>query len=276
MRVLGVDGAGGRAAARGLGDLTGGLERLMGDRLRHQAADVRGRDDVGQARQIGRGHLVGCAPDDLDITPTATATAPPTPTPTATPLPANFVDPSAANQTALTLILDTIPARLPAGAVEWRRDTSRGEAGIEPVPRAENGVGSKIYYTEQTGGQMNLTFAVFNMPEDAAAHYEFIRGIRQPLLTGNPNDLGDAVNKNDVAFGKQFPYLAPPTSGSDTDPHATAAGFTPMNGGTAPDEPPTVREAGLPGTPLALLGSGLLLLAGGGVVLVRRTSRVPA
>ena len=95
-------------------------------------------------------------------------------------------------------------------------------------------------------------------------------------LTGNPNDLGDAVNKNDVAFGKQFPYLAPPTSGSDTDPHATAAGFTPMNGGTAPDEPPTVREAGLPGTPLALLGSGLLLLAGGGVVLVRRTSRVPA
>jgi hypothetical protein len=132
--------------------------------------------------------LVGCAPDDLDITPTATATPQPTATPSPTPLPANFVDPNAANENALSLILDTIPVRIPAGAVEWRRDISRGEDGIEPVARAENGAGAKIYYTEQTGGQMNLTFAVFNTPDDAAAHYQFIKGIRQPLITGNPND----------------------------------------------------------------------------------------
>src|SRR5690606_32041948 len=37
VRVLGVDGAGGGAAAHDLGDLAGGFERLMGDRLRHQS-----------------------------------------------------------------------------------------------------------------------------------------------------------------------------------------------------------------------------------------------
>ncbi|QEU95392.1 DUF4331 domain-containing protein [Streptomyces kanamyceticus] len=33
-------------------------------------------------------------------------------------------------------------------------------------------------------------------------------------LVGNKNDLGDAVNANDQAFGGTFPYLALPTSGS--------------------------------------------------------------
>ena len=34
-----------------------------------------------------------------------------------------------------------------------------------------------------------------------------------------PNDLGDGVDANDVAFGDTFPYLALPASGSDADPH---------------------------------------------------------
>jgi len=140
--------------------------------------------------------LAGCvdgkisvvAPDDLDITPSPTSTPAPLPTPSPTPLPANFVDPNSGNADGLAVIVAALPARLPAGAVEWRRDSARGTDGVEPVARAINGVGAKVYYTEQTGGQMNLTFAIFNTPEDAAAHYEFIRGIRQPLETGNPND----------------------------------------------------------------------------------------
>jgi hypothetical protein len=140
--------------------------------------------------------LAGCvdgkvyivAPDNLDITPSPTNTPAPSPTPSPTPLPENFVDPNAGNADALVAIMAAVPARLPAGAVEWRRDSARGTHGVEPVARAINGVGAKVYYTEQTGGQMNLTFAIFNTPEDAAAHYEFIRGIRQPLETGRPND----------------------------------------------------------------------------------------
>lgn len=38
-------------------------------------------------------------------------------------------------------------------------------------------------------------------------------------LAGNPNDLGDGVNANDVEFLSTFPYLALPYSGSDPAPH---------------------------------------------------------
>ncbi len=132
--------------------------------------------------------LAACAPDDLDITPTATVTPEPTARPTSTPVPEDFVDPTLANEEAITFILENIPDRMPAGAVEWKRDYTRGEEGIEDIPRAENGYGAKVFYTEQTGGQMNLTFAQFATAEDATNHYEFIRGIRQPLETGDAND----------------------------------------------------------------------------------------
>ncbi|UUZ58195.1 DUF4331 domain-containing protein [Nocardioides sp. B-3] len=38
-------------------------------------------------------------------------------------------------------------------------------------------------------------------------------------LVGSPNDTGDGVNANDVAFGDTFPYPALPASGSNADPH---------------------------------------------------------
>jgi hypothetical protein len=37
-------------------------------------------------------------------------------------------------------------------------------------------------------------------------------------LVGNPNDLNDGVDENDVAFQKHFPYVALPHSGSETNP----------------------------------------------------------
>ena len=43
-------------------------------------------------------------------------------------------------------------------------------------------------------------------------------------LVGNPNDLSDGVDTNDVAFGTTFPYLALPASGSDANPHPTKPG----------------------------------------------------
>ena len=140
----------------------------------------------------GEFHLI--APDNLDITPSRTPTPAPTATPSPTPLPADFIDPNQANEQALATIIEAIPVRLPAGAVVWQRDYTRGTDGVETIPRAINGAGAKVYYTEQTGGQMNLTFAVFNTPEDAAAHYEFIRGIRQPLETGTQNDTFPTPN----------------------------------------------------------------------------------
>jgi hypothetical protein len=94
-------------------------------------------------------------------------------------------------------------------------------------------------------------------------------------LTGSPNDLGDAVNANDVAFGDDFPYLAVPTSGSDVTPHTLAAGFTPLTGGAAPDDP-VAAGAGVPAAAAAATGTGLLLLLAGAVILARRPRPVVA
>jgi hypothetical protein len=99
-------------------------------------------------------------------------------------------------------------------------------------------------------------------------------------LTGSPNDLGDAVNANDVAFGEDFPYLAVPTSGSDVTPHARAAGFTALDGGAAPDDaaPAATVAAGAmaPGAAVTATGAGLLLALAGAVVLARRPRPVIA
>jgi len=94
-------------------------------------------------------------------------------------------------------------------------------------------------------------------------------------LTGSPNDLGDAVNANDVAFGNDFPYLAVPASGSNVTPHARTAGFTPLTGGAAPDNP-VASGARVAGAAVAATGAGLLLILAGAVVLVRRPRPVVA
>ncbi len=94
-------------------------------------------------------------------------------------------------------------------------------------------------------------------------------------LTGNPNDLGDAVNANDVAFGDDFPYLAVPTSGSDDTPHNLVAEFTPLTGGNAPDGPTAVAAAA-PVLALSAAGAGLLLALAGAVTLTRRPRLVAA
>ncbi len=56
-------------------------------------------------------------------------------------------------------------------------------------------------------------------------------------LLGQKNDLGDAVNVNDVKFGDTFPYVALPTSGSRGPTADKGAGSAPrnaLNGGTTP------------------------------------------
>jgi hypothetical protein len=85
-------------------------------------------------------------------------------------------------------------------------------------------------------------------------------------LTGNPNDLGDGVNTNDVGFSSKFPYLALPASGSKTGPHAS--GLTPLPGSGGND--PGGSGSGVPVTPIAAIVLGLIALAGAGVSVIRR------
>jgi len=94
----------------------------------------------------------------------------------------------------------------------------------------------------------------------------------QGELAGSPNDLGDAVNKNDVRFGSKFPYVALPHSGSKAEPHDNS-GFTPLTGGRAPDVP--AAPSGVPVTALGVTGAGLLLLLAGAAVSRRARSVRP-
>ncbi|MEV6103528.1 DUF4331 domain-containing protein [Streptomyces sp. NPDC051940] len=103
-------------------------------------------------------------------------------------------------------------------------------------------------------------------------------------LTGNPNDLGDAVNANDLKFGQAFPYVAVPTSGSDVrggsstsssaDKGGTQAGksSTQLDGGAATaasgsDDDSTLLVAS------AAAGAGGALLVGLGLAWWRMRGR---
>jgi hypothetical protein len=138
---------------------------------------------------------LGLAPADLDMTPSpvpptevASTEMATTPSPTAgdtTSAPAPETSPL---DRQLAALRTEIPNELPAGGVIWRRsnDSASGQAET-PLPNVTNGMGFKVYYTEQIGGKANLSYAVFDTPEDAAAHYERIKGIRSVLATGQSN-----------------------------------------------------------------------------------------
>jgi len=89
-------------------------------------------------------------------------------------------------------------------------------------------------------------------------------------LAGNPNDLGDGVNRNNVAFKQTFPYVALPTSGSDPTPHGASqgSGVAAITGGSNGSS--ASSGSGIPVAPISALALGLLALAGAGVAAIRR------
>lgn len=137
---------------------------------------------------IGLLILTACAPDNLDITPSPTATLEPSPTPSPTAEPEGFEAEVEQNEAIIEALMELLPGTIPAGAAEWKRNYARGTDGIEPLRGLTNGVGRRMYFAEQTGGQISINFAVFDTPEDAAVEYERIKGIRAVLNTGDAND----------------------------------------------------------------------------------------
>ncbi len=89
-------------------------------------------------------------------------------------------------------------------------------------------------------------------------------------LVGSPNDLGDAVNTNDKAFGTKFPYLALPFSGSDPASHPVPAPAPAENQSLADQALDALRDNAVAGVLTGLGGGGMLL---GGVMLVRTKRR---
>jgi hypothetical protein len=90
-------------------------------------------------------------------------------------------------------------------------------------------------------------------------------------IAGNPNDLGDAVDKNDAEFGAHFPYLALPLSGSaDKSSPAAQSGKTLLTGGG--DNTPS--GGGFPAQDVGLIGLGVLALVAGAAA-ARRARTAP-
>ncbi|GAA2439407.1 DUF4331 domain-containing protein [Actinomadura vinacea] len=92
-------------------------------------------------------------------------------------------------------------------------------------------------------------------------------------LLGKKNDLGDAVNGNDVPLEKGFPYVALPASGSTVKGKVTGAstrrgdGMGMLNGGPVSNNEST---GGSPAIPLLAIGAGAAFLTGGGLLWMRR------
>lgn len=92
-------------------------------------------------------------------------------------------------------------------------------------------------------------------------------------LVGNPNDLGDGVDANDAEFSDTFPYLALPASGSDEDPHPTAAGGLPLGGANGSTLGGLLQNDAVSGS---AVGVGVLALLFGSAGVVRRRKVVTA
>ncbi|SDM87957.1 DUF4331 domain-containing protein [Streptomyces wuyuanensis] len=83
-------------------------------------------------------------------------------------------------------------------------------------------------------------------------------------LVGKKNDLGDAVDKNDVEFEKSFPYVALPASGSNGPLAETGGTRSGLDGGAeltsgsaADDRTVLAVSAGAAGAGVVLVGFGL-------------------
>lgn len=151
--------------------------------------------------------ISACAPNNLDITPSPTLTPVPSPTPSPTPLPDGFQAEVDRNEAIIDAMIELLPTNIQGGAVQWRWDASRAEEGVEVLLGISNGIGRRIYFSEQTGGQMSLSVAVFDTPEGALANYERIREIRSVLDTGEtnadfpePNIFGRGLYGSDSIF----------------------------------------------------------------------------
>lgn len=72
-------------------------------------------------------------------------------------------------------------------STQWKRDYERFD-GVETPPNVQNGSAFRVFYRDQTANAFNMTFGEFDSPEDALAHYERLKGIREGIEDENTID----------------------------------------------------------------------------------------
>ena len=133
-------------------------------------------DQIGTERPQGAGCDIGAIEY---VSPTSAPTS----------RPEGFKKQDNPNELALEALIELLPNSLPDGKVQWNRDISRGDDGLDRI-RGIRGTaaGKRVYFRTQEGGLMHLDFAVFDTAEEARANYDRILGIRSTLETGKPKD----------------------------------------------------------------------------------------
>jgi len=141
-----------------------------------------------------------------------------------------------------------------------------------PVTKSPNRLGVLAKDNQGFPNGRRLTDDVVDI-ELQALEGAITKGIIAPLAAG------DGVDANDKAFGTSFPYLALPTSGSNTQPRGS--GGSNASGGTGGGAPSGGVNSGfgglagddesLPVLPMSLALGGVVL-AGAGFVLRRRSA----
>lgn len=114
-------------------------------------------------------------------------------------------------QALLNHIVSSIPGSINAGVISWRRDTS-----VEPLIVDRDGglTAARITFNEAGGGLMELTFGVFDSPEEARAYYDSVRSSLRTLERAEerdtfptPNAFGGGTYGSDAIFAQDNIFI---------------------------------------------------------------------
>lgn len=77
-------------------------------------------------------------------------------------------------------MLDNLPNQIITNT-QWRRDYSRFDNGVSVPRNIVNGRAIRVAYIDQMANNFQMTFGQFDSADDALAHYEKIKGIREGI-----------------------------------------------------------------------------------------------
>lgn len=80
----------------------------------------------------------------------------------------------------MQVVLDSLPNEIITNT-QWRRDYSRFDNGVDTPRGIRNGRGIRVAYVDQMANNFQVTFGHFDSADDAMAHYERIKGIREGI-----------------------------------------------------------------------------------------------
>ena len=136
---------------------------------------------------------------------------------------------------ALDAVLENLPVQIVTDT-QWKRDYSRFDDGVDTPRNIQNGRGYRVAYRDDMANNFQMTFAQFDSADDAMAHYQKMKGIREGIEDENsvedfptPHALGRGLYGSVALFAVDEFFLevlmerAPGTSANPTEAIARKA-----------------------------------------------------